>query len=102
MPKHDPFTREQCAEMFKYLEETEHGKEFIQHQLKAIQERHEKRMRINRNSDKIRKLPITKPDEKLDRFKPEIFYLYMQPGSSSKKIREAMKDVPDFDQLDKK
>jgi hypothetical protein len=88
--------------MFKYLEETEHGREFIQHQLKAIQQRHEKRMRSKKNSDKFRKLPITKPDEKLDRFKAEIFYLYMQPKSSSKKIREAMKDVPDFNLINKK
>lgn len=38
----------------------------------------------------------------LDRFKPIIFYLYMQLGNSSKNIREAMMDVGGFDMTKKR
>ena len=93
-------TREQCAEIFRYLEETSPrspGKAFIQDQLRAIQQRHEDRMRTKLTSKKTPSLLTTKPDKNLDEFKPEIFYHYMQPKSSSKRIRDAMKEMPEFD-----
>ena len=103
MPKSEPLTREECAKIFKYLEETEHGKQIIQNQLNATQQRHEDRVSTKgKCPNRVRKPPPTKPDEKLDKFKVEIFYHYMQPKSSSRKIKEAMKNVPGFELLNKK
>jgi hypothetical protein len=90
-------TREKCAEIFRYLEATSPGKAFIQDQLRAIQQRHEDRMRTKLTSKKTPSLLTTKPDKNLNEFKPEIFYHYMQPKSSSKRIRDAMKEMPEFD-----
>jgi hypothetical protein len=92
-----PLTCEQCDKIFNYLEGTAHGQNLIQDNLKAIEEWHGT-PKISKNPpQKPQKFQRTKPNEMLDRFKPIIFYHYMQPGNSSKKIREAMTNVDGFD-----
>jgi hypothetical protein len=102
MAENIPLTREQCDKIFIYLEGTAHGQTLIENNLYAIGERHGTRKGSRNPPKKLQKFQRTKPDEMLDRFKPIIFYLYMQLGNSSKNIREAMMDVGGFDMTKKR